>query len=74
MKLTDQSAKDYVLQHLCDCGYEDVVIIKVIDHLEYGTCMKRVIFTKRDDLGQDSDYQWAFDVWVNEDNKIYGEW
>lgn len=72
--LTNEQARDYVLGHLTELGYEDIRIVSILDHEDMGIRFKKVLFTMRAMDGSDSDYQFDFDVWQQEDGTIYGEW
>lgn len=65
MTITVEDAREYVLNHLTDLGYEDIVITET---LRSDGEMVVFRFTMKD---------WQepqqFDVWI-EDEKIYGEW
>lgn len=72
--LNRQTASDYVLAHLTNLGYEDIVIGRI-------TAWKRkdcpphfdVVFTFRSEESKGGIYEGLFEVWM-EDGRIYGEW
>ncbi len=73
-KLSKQTAKEYVLQHLTDLGYEDIVIGEIKSVKERGApSMIEVEFWIREERNESGKYRGWFSVWL-ENNKLYGEW
>lgn len=72
MKLTKETAKDFVVDHMVELGYEDVVIIRAHEGKVDETKCVDVEFTYRTIDGLTSGVQ-MFTVWV-EGGKIRGEW
>ncbi len=72
MQLTKETAKDFVVDHMVELGYEDVVIIRAHEGRMDETAYVDVEFTYRTMDGLTSSMQ-LFTVW-KEDGKLRGEW
>lgn len=72
IKLTIDSAHEYVFNHLTNLGYEDVVILRSTKGKECGVDVIDVWFTYRTIDGLTSPVH-NFTVWI-ENDKLYGEW
>lgn len=72
--LNRQTAIDYVVRHLTDLGYEDIVIIGATRRKPKGEPpLIDVTFSYRSEESESGTYEGLFTVWIH-DNKLHGEW
>ncbi len=74
MKLNVNTAREYVENHLCEIGLEDVEIGAITPMKKIGEPpIIQIAFRYRSEHSESGWYTGIFDVWL-QDGKLYGEW